>query len=71
MKILNLEGKQILFSNGKIDLIEESIDFKIPKQTLYLKEFKGLFNVKDMSGNINIESEIKGDLYNPQYSLRL
>ena len=71
LKILNLEGKQILFSNGKIDLIEESIDFKIPKQTLYLKEFKGLFNVKDMSGNINIESEIKGDLYNPQYSLRL
>ena len=71
LDILNLEGKRVLFSSGRVDLIEKTIDFKVPDQALYLKDFQGIIDVKDMSGSIGIESEVKGELDNPQYSLKL
>lgn len=71
LDILNLEGKKILFSKGNINLIEKTIKYDIPKQTLYLKDFQGVIDVKDMSGSIGIESKVEGDLDNPKYSLNL
>ena len=71
LDILNLEGKKVLFSSGTVNLIEKTIDFEVPKQALYLKDFQGILNVKDMSGSIGIDSKITGYLDNPQYSLNL
>ncbi|MGL5671200.1 MAG: hypothetical protein ACRDDQ_07950, partial [Cetobacterium sp.] len=71
LDILSLEGKRILFSKGSVDLIEKKIDYDIPKQTLYLKDFQGIIDVKDMSGSIGIESKVEGYLDNPKYTLNL
>lgn len=71
LDIFNLEGKKVLFSSGTVDLIEKDINFKIPNQKLYLKDFQGIINVKNMSGNIEVESELKGELDNPSYNLNL
>ncbi|MCQ8212520.1 hypothetical protein NON08_08300 [Cetobacterium somerae] len=71
LDIINLEGKRILFSSGNVNLIEKTIDFRVPNQSLYLKDLQGILNVRDMSGSIGIESEVNGDLEDPQYSLKL
>lgn len=71
LDIFSLEGKRVLFSKGNVNLIEKIIEYNIPKQTLYLRDFQGVINVKDMSGSIGIESEVKGYLDNPHYNLKL
>lgn len=73
LDIFNLEGKRLLYSKGELDLIENTIDFSIPKQSLYLKDFSGILNlnVKDMNGSIGIESELIGKIIDPEYSLKL
>ena len=71
LDIFSLEGKRVLFSKGSVNLIEKTIEYNIPKQTLHLRDFQGVINVKDMSGSIGIESEVKGYLDNPQYTLKL
>lgn len=71
LDIFSLEGKRVLFSKGSVNLIEKKIEYNIPKQTLHLIDFQGVINVKDMSGSIGIESEVKGYLDNPQYNLKL
>lgn len=69
--VFNLEGKKLLSSRGELDFLENTIDFIVPKQSLYLKDFSGFVNVKDMSGSIGLESSIKGDILDPFYSLKL
>lgn len=71
LDVLNLEGKRLLYSRGEINLIEKTLEYSIPKQTLHLKDFHGIINVKDMDGSIGIESKVEGYLDNPKYSLNL
>ncbi|MGL4425461.1 MAG: hypothetical protein ACRCTC_04330, partial [Cetobacterium sp.] len=68
---INLEGKKILNSNGKIDLLENSIEYNIAKQILNIDDFKGMFKTEDMKGTIKLESNITGDLKNPKYTMNL
>ncbi|MGL5000905.1 MAG: hypothetical protein ACRC6J_04200 [Cetobacterium sp.] len=71
LDLLNLHGKKLLFSNGLVNLKDNTLEFNIPNQNVTLKDFEDMIDTKDMDGSIKIESNVSGELKNLKYSLKL
>ncbi|MEG0135310.1 translocation/assembly module TamB domain-containing protein [Cetobacterium sp.] len=71
LTLLGLDGKKIITSQGMVDLIENTVDYSIENQIVKIEEFKGIIETKDMSGSIEIQGGIEGELENPNYFIKL
>lgn len=71
LNLLALNKEKIISGFGTVDLLENNIKFLIPKQKINLNKLEGIADIKDINGNIDIESEVKGKLEEINYYLNL